>query len=94
MPDTSSALSTDHEAQRKIVNRLKRAHGQLAAVINAVEEGANCREVVQQISAVSKAIDRAGFLVISSAMKECLMDPDGSGEYNPEQLEKMFLSLS
>ncbi len=63
-------------------------------MINAVEEGANCREVVQQISAVSKAIDRAGFLVISSAMKECLMDPDGSGEYNPEQLEKMFLSLS
>ncbi|NLA66083.1 MAG: metal-sensitive transcriptional regulator, partial [Leucobacter sp.] len=45
------------EAQRKIVNRLRRAHGQLAAVINAVESDAHCRYVVQQLSAVSKALD-------------------------------------
>jgi Uncharacterized protein conserved in bacteria len=92
--DTESALGNDEEAQRKILNRLRRAHGQLGAVITAVERGGQCRDVVQQIAAVSKAIDRAGFLVISTAMKECLSDPDGNGEYNPEELEKMFLSLS
>lgn len=80
------------EAQRKIVNRLRRAHGQLAAVISAVEGDAPCRDVVQQLSAVSKAIDRAGFLVVSTALRECLTNPDD--ELDPDELEKLFLSLA
>ncbi|MCR2816628.1 metal-sensitive transcriptional regulator [Microbacterium jiangjiandongii] len=84
----------DPEAQRKIANRLRRAHGQLAAVIAAVESDASCRDIVQQLSAVSKALDRAGFLVISTALKECLNDPDAEGSSNPEELEKLFLSLA
>lgn len=84
----------DPEAKRKIVNRLRRAHGQLAAVIAAVENEAHCRDVVQQLSAVSKALDRAGFLVISTALQECLSDPDSEGGTKPEELEKLFLSLA
>ena len=82
----------DAESKRKVVNRLRRAQGQLAAVIAAVEGEAHCRDVVQQLAAVSKALDRAGFLVISSALKECLTDPDG--EERQEELEKLFLSLA
>ena len=82
------------EAQRKIVNRLRRAHGQLAAVIAAVEDDASCRDVVQQLSAVSKALDRAGFLVISTALQECLADPDAAGTSDVAELEKLFLSLA
>ncbi|MGB3375623.1 MAG: metal-sensitive transcriptional regulator [Microbacterium sp.] len=82
------------EAKRKIVNRLRRAHGQLAAVITAVERDSHCREVVQQLSAVSKAIDRAGYLVISTALKECLNDPDSPDATDPEELEKLFLTLA
>lgn len=82
------------EAQRKIVNRLRRAHGQLAAVINSVENDAPCRDVVQQLSAVSKALDRAGFLVVSTALKECLTNPDGDGDLDAGELEKLFLSLA
>lgn len=80
------------EAQRKIANRLRRAHGQLAAVIAAVESDAPCRDVVQQLSAVSKALDRAGFLVVSTALKECLTNPEG--EHDADELEKLFLSLA
>lgn len=82
------------EAQRKIANRLRRAHGQLAAVIAAVESDAPCRDVVQQLSAVSKALDRAGFLVVSTALKECLTKPGGEGELDADELEKLFLSLA
>jgi len=85
---------TDSETQRKIANRLRRAHGQLAALITTVEGGAGCRDVVHQLSAVSKALDRAGFLVISGAMKECLANPDAEGAPQQEELEKLFLSLS
>ncbi|WP_449282433.1 metal-sensitive transcriptional regulator [Leucobacter sp.] len=84
----------DEEAKRKVVNRLRRAHGQLAAVIGAVEQDAHCREVVQQLAAVSKALDRAGFLVISSALKECLTDPEGESTPDQDELEKLFLSLA
>lgn len=93
--DRSNALDLhDAEAQRKIVNRLRRAHGQLGAVINAVEDNAHCRDVVQQLSAVTKALDRAGYLVISTALKECLTDPTTAGTDQAEELEKLFLSLA
>lgn len=92
---TSPAAIHDAEAQRKIVNRLRRAQGQLAAVIAAVESDAPCRDVVQQLSAVSKALDRAGFLVISTALRECLTDPDATtAGPQAEELEKLFLSLA
>lgn len=84
----------DAEAKRKVINRLRRAHGQLAAAINAVEQDAHCRDVVHQLSAVSKALDRAGFLVVSSALKECLNNPEADGAPDQDELEKLFLTLA
>lgn len=100
--ETAQAISADEthsawrdpEAVRKIGNRLRRAHGQLAAVIAAVEGGEDCRAIVQQLSAVTKALDRAGFLVISTALRECLTYPDAEGTPNAEELEKLFLTLA
>lgn len=89
----SMAAAHDAEAKRKVLNRLRRAYGQLGAVIGAVEDDAHCRDVVQQLSAVSKALDRAGFLVISTALKDCLTDP-GDDTPNQEELERLFLSLA
>ena len=91
---TSSAAVHNADAHRKIVNRLRRAQGQLGAVITAVENDAHCREVVQQLAAVSKALDRAGFLVVSTALKDCLANPDAEDIPQPEELEKLFLSLA
>ncbi|WP_218938101.1 metal-sensitive transcriptional regulator [Actinomyces culturomici] len=86
-------LTPDHaEAQRKVLNRLKRARGQLDAVIRAVEEGRHCRDIVTQLAAVNSALQRAGFSVISTAMRECVTG-DGDEE-QVKELEKLFLSLS
>ena len=93
-PAGTAAVTHDPDARRKVVNRLKRAHGQLAAVIAAVESDAHCRDVVQQLSAVTKALDRAGFLVISTSLRECLESPDADGAVDQEELEKLFLSLA
>ena len=81
-------------ANRKIVNRLRRAQGQLAAVIAAVEQDAPCRNTVQQLAAVSKAVDRAGYLLIANALTECLSHPQPHGSDGPEELEKLFLTLA
>jgi len=88
-----TGLEHDPAGKKKIVNRLRRAQGQLAAVINAVEDDAHCTEIIQQLSAVSKAVDRAGFLVISSALQECMSDEEIE-EKRIEQLEKLFLSFA
>ncbi len=90
----STVDSHDPEAKRKIINRLRRAQGQLNAVIGAMESDAGCREVVQQLAAVSKALDRAGFLVISTSLRECMANPESEGNPGPEELEKLFLSLA
>jgi DNA-binding FrmR family transcriptional regulator len=96
----TTAVESRADAQRRIANRLKRARGQLGAVIDAVESGADCRTVVTQLSAVSSALDKAGFAVISTAMRECLADSDepqatdASGRLSVDELEKLFLTLS
>lgn len=83
------------DAQKKIVNRLRRAQGQLTAVITAVENGGSCKDVVTQLAAVSSALDRAGFAIISSAMRACLDNPDAAdNSMTVEELEKLFLSLA
>ncbi|EYT56227.1 hypothetical protein H490_0103540 [Leucobacter sp. UCD-THU] len=92
--EEGAVFGHDPEAKRKVVNRLRRAQGQLAAVIDAVEGDAHCRDVVQQLAAVSKALDRAGFLVISSSLKECLANPGAEGAPQPDELERLFLSLA
>ena len=90
--DTAGEGAIPADAKRKVLNRLRRAEGQLAAVIRQVEGDADCRTTIQQLAAVSKALDHGGFLMISSALRECLTDPDG--EIQPEELEKLFLSLA
>lgn len=70
--------SADAGTQRKIANRLKRAQGQLGAVIAAVERGDECRTVVTQLAAVTSALDKAGFQIIASAMKDCLTDDEAA----------------
>lgn len=92
-----SSLPQDDEAEReaarrKVLNRLKRARGQLDAVIRAVEEEKECRDIVTQLAAVNSALQRAGFSIISGAMRDCLND-DGTREKVGE-LERLFLSLA
>ncbi|MCI1642227.1 MAG: metal-sensitive transcriptional regulator [Actinomyces sp.] len=90
-------MTTDDEAQRKILNRLRRARGQLDAVIAAVESDAPCREVMTQLSAVTHALNRAGFVVVATAMENCLSDPEAARDRDgitTEELERLFLALA
>ena len=89
-------MDADAAEVKKIVNRLRRAQGQLAAVVTMVESGRDCRDVVTQLSAVSSALDKAGFAIIASAMRECMTDEADAtnGKPSVEDLEKLFLSLS
>jgi DNA-binding FrmR family transcriptional regulator len=59
-----------------------------------LEEGRSCDEIVIQMSAVSKAVNTAAFTLISSSLKECIMDDKSNSEAVTAQLQKIFLSLA
>lgn len=86
----------DEESIATVLNRLRRAHGQLAGVISMIEDGRDCRDVVTQLAAVSKALDRAGFKIVASGLRECLTgeQAENSEPMTEEQLEKLFLALA
>ena len=90
-------MELDPAEMTKVGNRLKRAQGQLTAVIRMIDEGADCEDVVVQLSAVSRALDRAGFAIIATGMKQCLTEPqdaDAEPTLDVAKLEKLFLSLA
>ena len=79
-----------------VLSRLRRAQGQLAGVITMIEQGRDCKDVVTQLAAVSRALDRAGFKIVVSGMRHCISGSE-SGIGPPlteDELEKLFLSLA
>ncbi|MFF9339341.1 MULTISPECIES: metal-sensitive transcriptional regulator [unclassified Streptomyces] len=85
---------------KAVLNRLRRAQGQISGVIRMIEEGRDCEEVVTQLAAASRALDRAGFAIIATGLQQCLTEME-SGERGGEdpdkmraRLEKLFLSLA
>lgn len=75
-----------------VTNRIKRAQGQLAGVLRMIEEGRETESVVNQLKAVSRAVDRAGFAIIAAELRRHVADGSVSDE-EIAQLEKYFLSL-
>ncbi len=86
-------MKIDDTATVAVLNRLRRAQGQLAGVIAMIESGRDCAEVVTQLAAVSRALDRAGFKIVASGMRQCLSG-DGDAPMTEQQMEKMFLTLA
>lgn len=87
-------MELDSDELVPVLNRLRRAQGQLGGVIRMIEEGRNCQDVVVQLAAVSRALDRAGFAVVASGLRQCLADPGGADTLDVAALEKLFLSLA
>ncbi len=86
----------DQDSVAAVLNRLRRAQGQLAGVISMIEQGRDCREIVTQLAAVSRALDRAGFKIVASGLKECVMGntANGAPPLSEAELEKLFLALA
>ena len=77
-----------------VVNRLRRAQGQIGGVLRMIEEGRDCKDIVTQLAAVNHALDRAGFAIIATGLRQCLTEPDGADSVDTKALEKLFLSLA
>ncbi len=91
-----------------VVKRLRRAQGQIGGVLRMIEAGRDCEDIVTQLAAVSRALDRAGFAIISTGLKQCLQAGGGNGgdseggdlegadvkSVDVAKMEKLFLTLA
>lgn len=83
-------------ATEDVIKRLRRIEGQVGGIIRMLEEHRDCADVVTQLAAASRALDRAGFKLLSAGMRQCLAaSAAGDAELmSTEQLERLFLTLA
>lgn len=89
-------MQLDETCRRDVVTRLRRVQGQVAGIIAMIEDGRDCSDVVTQMAAVSRALDRAGFKIVSNGLQQCAAAQERGEEpgMTPEQLERLFLALA
>ncbi|HVQ91817.1 MAG TPA: metal-sensitive transcriptional regulator [Mycobacteriales bacterium] len=90
-------MELEKDALADVLVRLRRAQGQLGGVLQMIEDGRDCADVVTQLAAVSRALDRAGFRLIAAGLQQCIRaENSGSPEATVDraQLEKLFMTLA
>ena len=78
----------------QITKRLRRAQGQIGGILKMIEEGRDCEDIVTQLAAASWALDRVGVAIISTGLKQCLLDSGGVDTVDSAKMERLFLSLA
>lgn len=84
------------EVVSDVRTRLRRAAGQVAAVERMLDEERDCKEIVTQLTAATRALEQAGFRLISAGLAYCLNDPEAAEAegYPLSEIEKLFMKLS
>jgi DNA-binding FrmR family transcriptional regulator len=76
--------------------RLRRAEGQVRAVEAMLSEGRECRDIVTQLSAATKALEQVGFRLVASGLTYCIQHPEESAEsgYPLDEVQRLFTKLA
>jgi DNA-binding FrmR family transcriptional regulator len=78
----------DASARTDILNRLRRAEGQIRGVQRMIEEGDSCLKIGQQFSAVRKALDSTYL-----RMTMCFMEQEIETCVKPDESQQAGLDL-
>lgn len=89
-------MELSEETTADLQRRLRRVEGQVRGIQQMLDAGRDCRDLVTQISAASKALEQTGFLLVAAGLRYCMADPEGSSAegYDLESVQKMFLRLA
>ena len=85
------------DTKNDVIARLKRIEGQIRGLQNMIEEGRECAEIVNQLAAARKALDKTGFLIITHRMEKCMKRQAGGDEEAQRTMQdalEMFLTLA
>jgi DNA-binding FrmR family transcriptional regulator len=75
-------------ARTDVLNRLRRAEGQIRGVQRMIEEGESCLKIGQQFSAVRKALDSTYL-----RMTMCFMEQELESCMQPDESQKTGMDL-
>jgi len=84
------------EVVQDVRNRLHRVGGQVRALERMLDEGRECRDLVGQVSAATKALEQIGFRLVAAGLQYCAENPEeaeASG-YPMEAMQRMFMKLA
>ena len=86
----------DDDVRAELLRRLRRVEGQVRGLQQMLEEGRECRDIVAQVSAASKALDQVGFRLLVTGLSHCLDDRDAAAAagFDLDEVEKLFLKLA
>jgi DNA-binding FrmR family transcriptional regulator len=84
------------EVVKDLSLRLRRAEGQVHAVETMLSEGRECRDIVTQLSAATKALEQVGFRLIASGLTYCVQHPEEAAEsgYPLDEVQRLFTKLA
>ena len=79
-----------------LTHRLRRVEGQVRGIQQMLADGRDCRDIVTQMSAATKALEQSGFLLVAAGLTWCLADPERSAAegYDVADVQKMFMKLA
>jgi DNA-binding FrmR family transcriptional regulator len=86
----------ENEVVPEALDRLRRIEGQVGGIVRMIENGRDCQEVVQQLAAVGRAVDRVGLRLLTGQLRRCVADEEsavGDG-YDETKFERLFLMLT
>lgn len=87
-------MEIDKDTASDVVRRLRRIEGQVGGILRMIEGGRDCEDVVTQLAAVSRALNRTGFKIVASGMRQCLEPDSGAQKLDEARMERLFLSLA
>ncbi len=90
-PDACTMAQLQDESSRTdLLNRLKRAEGQLRGIQRMIESGEPCLDIASQMAAVRKALDSAYVRMTVCFMQQELRQKLGVSEEQVPELEHML----
>ena len=76
--------------KKDILNRLKRAEGQLRGIQKMINEEQECIDIVTQLTAVRSSINRTIGIVIANKINQVIGEPVQDPELQEEKLAKVI----
>ena len=89
-------MDLDEEVVADLRTRLRRAEGQVHAVESMLADGRECRDIVTQLSAATKALEQVGFRLLASGLTYCVQHPEEAAEsgYPLDEVQRLFTKLA
>lgn len=89
-------MELPEETVADLNKRLRRIEGQVRGLQQMLTDERDCRDIVTQLSAATKALEQVGFHLVAAGLTWCLEDPERSAAegYELADVQKLFTKLA